>query len=65
MGTDRVKMTSWAIRNYFVCVLQLQVSAIIKFVNKWSPVNLVLYIEYTQYKQIIRATQYYSKLLGT
>ena len=24
-----------------------------------------MYTQYTQYKQIIRATQYYSKLLGT
>ena len=64
-GTDRIKTTIWAIRNYLVCVLQFHVSASIKFVNKWSPVNLVLYTDYTQYKQIIKATQYYSKLLGT
>ena len=47
------------------CNFSFHVSARIKFGNKCSPDNLVLYTEYTQYKQIIRATQYYSKLLGT
>ena len=44
------------------CFLGHPVSARIKFVNKWSPVNLELC---AQYKQIIRAPQYYNEILGT